>query len=201
MKSSKLAELEKDRKFKRLNFPLSYLYLNVLILAPVLVLFIGLLGILYLTKNDLLLSWYSIFYIVCFVLGTIWLKSISEIVIKKSINNPDAYLATWAAPIGEIGNKVYLIFTTGNKRHDKFYIENIRKKLSDDDCTELCSKANKKHAVSLTEQLMTDDDVLLTIQTKAIIKRRNPNWKSDESLPILYVDSKHMSPIAGRYLY
>lgn len=200
MISTTLADLEKDTKFKRLTIPRSYFLKSILIWAPALLLFIGLFGALYLFNLGMLISWYSIFYLVCFVLGTIWLKAIREYIAKTAMKKDGAFLACWATPIQEYKSGEYFIFTTGNRRHDKFFIENIKKELNADRSMYLNGKLKKNQAVSISSLIGSSENVYLVSLSKTITKRRNPNRNLGESLPILYIDDKHISPIAGRYL-
>lgn len=201
MEKKTLSELEKDRKFKRAAIPTSFVYKNFLIVAPCLVIFVGLLGILFLMKNNLLLSYYSIFYIACFLLGTIWLKSIRQYIVNNIFKKENGFLTCWAALIKEDKKNAYYIFTTGNKRHDYFYIEKIKKNIDNEPELFLSEKIKHTSVVSITNILMSDQDVYITKQSKSMIKRRNPNYSFDKSLPLLVIDQKHVSPIPGRYFY
>ena len=194
MKSTIFADLEKDKKFKRANMPLSAIYKNILVIAPILLIFIGLLGVLFLLEKNQLISYYSIYYIICFILGTIWLKSIRQYIANKNINKENSYLVCWGVPFKEDKKRIYLLFSTSAKRHDKYYIENISKK------ADTIPTAKKDGYIKLID-IEKEKNICSVSIAKSIIKRRNPNWVYPENLPILYIDDRHVVPVSGRYLY
>ncbi|NDW09148.1 hypothetical protein D0T56_05680 [Dysgonomonas sp. 520] len=179
--------------------PQSFIYKNILIIAPILLIFIGLLGILFLFKQDLLISYYTIFYAVCFVLGTIWLKAIKQFITNKAINKNGSFLACWAIQLDEDKSNAYFLFTTGNHRHDRIYVNTIRKKMNDEKSLYL-GKLKPGHTISLTTRLEANDDVYVAALAKSTIKRKNANYTSNEPLPVLFIDEKNVVPIPGKYM-
>lgn len=200
MKSTILSDLEKDRKFKRNNFPSSLFYTNFLFIAPSLLIFCGLAGALYLFKINQLISLIVIPYIVLFVIGTIWLKSIRLHIVRSKIDNEDSFLTCWAIPVQEEKNISYFLFTTNNKRHDKYYIENLKKKIKID-FEEYIQNIKKGQSIFLSSDSITEEKVYLGALDNSIIKRKNPNRSEGENLPILFIDEKHIDVIQGRHLY
>ena len=194
MKSTVLADLERDRDFKRIVFPNSFVYKNFLIVAPVFLLFIGLAGIVFLLKQNMLISYYTIFYLVCFVLGTIWLKAIRKLIVSKEISKPGTFLTCWGSQLKEEKDKIYFIFTTGTRRHDKIYIEHEKENRSGD-----ILKIKNGQAYFLSD-MGAERELYITAISKTLIKKRNPNWKASLGLPLIFINRKHVSPIAGRYL-
>ncbi|MDH6353971.1 hypothetical protein M2132_000291 [Dysgonomonas sp. PH5-45] len=194
MKSTVLENLEKDNKFKRLFVPRSYILKNLAMVAPACLLFLGLFGVIYLQNINQLVSWYAIPYIVIFAVGTVWLKAVRQHITRTAINKEGAFLVCWAAPVEVKDKKQYFIFSTGSRRHDRYYIENLRKESGSEKCMEKASSVKHGKAIPI------ENDIYISALKATDLKRKNPRKDDSESFPVLYVDDKHIYCVQGRYL-
>ena len=122
MSTYNLSNIEKNKKFKSyiLN---KNIWKNYAFIPPALVLFTGLLGLVYLYKNEIIISWYSIPFIIVFALGTIWFKATKKYLLNKKINETESFLVCATSVLFTKGSKSIVLFTTNKNRHNQNYIE------------------------------------------------------------------------------
>lgn len=188
MKPEDYIKLEKDKNFKKSYLNATSWWRNVLLIPPILLLFIGLAGILYLSHIDKLISLYIIPYIAIFIVGTIWLKAIKKHIQKKMMTLPEAFRVCLAKPIWEKNGQVYALFVNDTHRHNKHYINNLVAKIPSDSLLE-------EYTVEKDSRLLHDDQnnvdyYIRRFEAKDIAKRNN-DWRQDYLFPVLYIDNKH----------
>lgn len=190
MKPNDYAKLEKDYSFKKSYLTDTPWWINLLMVAPVCLLFVGLIGILYLFNLDKLVSWYIIPYLLLFVVGTILLKAIKKHIQKTAINKPDSFLICLAKPIAEKEGYTYIAFVKDSHRHNKHYIANELKDISPDDILNNYDKAFRKKTM-LIHNDETNSDLYIRAYTNRDLNRRSATWREDQLIPVLYIDDKY----------
>lgn len=190
MKSNDYEKLEKDYSFKKSYLTNTPWWKNILMVAPVCLLFVGLAGILYLFNLDKLVSWYIIPYLLLFVVGTILLKAIKKHIQKTAINKPDSFLICLAKPIGEKDGYTYAAFVKDSHRHNKYYIANEIKDISLDNILNNYNEPFRKKTV-LIHNDETGSGLYIRAFLNRDLNRRSSTWREDELIPVLYIDDKY----------
>ncbi|MDR2953718.1 MAG: hypothetical protein LBV43_01385 [Prevotella sp.] len=190
MKPDDYAKLEKDYSFKRSYLNNTPWWKNLAMLPPVLLLFAGLIGILYLFRNDMLASLYIIPYIVLFVLGTIFLKTTKGYIQKQKINKEGAFRVCLAKPFWEKSGHVYVAFVTDSHRYNKHYINNLVKNISLDSIIEKYSPSMKRQS-HLVHDEESNMDFYIRIYDDKDITKRNATWRDEYLFPVLYIDDQY----------
>lgn len=130
MEITSLKELERNAKLKK-NFFGRNLWQNYAFVPPMGVLFISLFGILYLYNHSILISLYTIPFACLFLFGTIWLKATKKHLIEKKISEAEFFLVCEAIPLTLMDNKTVLMFCTDQNRHNKHYLEKLKKEITE----------------------------------------------------------------------
>jgi len=190
MKAEDYAKLEKDYSFKRSYLNNTPWWKNILIIPPILILFVGLVGILYLFKHDMLVSLYIIPYLILFVVGTIWLKAIKKHIQKAKMAVEGAFHVCLAKPVGEKDGFVYAVFVNDTHRYNKHYINNLVKNISLDDILARDGSPFRKESVMIHDEESNSDFYMRAYLPKDITKR-NAGWQEDDLFPVLYIDDKY----------
>jgi len=128
MNNDKINKLEKSDKLKKKVFGKN-IWKNYAILPPSLLLFIGIFGLIYLLNLDMLISLYSIPFVILFILGTIWFKATKKYLTNKKISESQLFVVCLAIPLIKEGKKTILVFSTGKNRNNKYYLEKEKKDL------------------------------------------------------------------------
>ncbi|MBK5720511.1 hypothetical protein JGH11_06470 [Dysgonomonas sp. Marseille-P4677] len=189
MKPNDYAKLEKDYSFKMSYLKNTQWWKTILMLPPVCFLFVGLIGILYLFNNDMLVSWYIIPYLIFFVIGTIWLKTMKKHLQKTMMATEGSFHICLAKPIGEKGGYVYTVFANNSRRHDKYNIINLAKELSLDDILDKHKESFKKKSILIHNE-DNDSDFFIRAFFNNDLTKRNPDWREDNLFPVLYINDK-----------
>lgn len=190
MKESIYTKLEKDYSFKKSYLKQTPWWKTILLIPPICFLFIGLVGIIYLLNIDRLASLYVIPYIVCFVVGTIWLKAIRRYVQKAAITKDGSFRICMAHPLGEQNGYIYSIFVTDDHRHDKYHIANMRKEMDSEKLINENALVAKKKSISLHDD-ESGNDFYLRAYFNNDITKRNPDWREKNNFPILFINDKY----------
>lgn len=190
MKPQDYAKLESDYSFKRSYLNKTPWWKSLLLVPPVCFLFVGLVGVIYLLKNDMLISLYIIPYLLLFVIGTIWLKAIKRHIHKVKMANAGSFHVCLAKPVWEKENQVFAIFVNDAHRHNKYYIENLVEKISSEKLLEKYNPSFKKEA-HLIHDDENDADFYLRVYDMKEINKQNPDWRDKYLFPILYIDDKY----------
>lgn len=126
MNSDKLQRIEKNKKI-RIKFYSKEVWKNYSIVPPSGVLFVALFGFLYLFNLDLLISWYTIPFVVLLILGTVWLKATRKYILTKKIEEGNSFAICLSIPLMKKNGRTLRIFSVGNNRHNKYYLEKEKK--------------------------------------------------------------------------
>lgn len=195
MKQDDYSRLEKNYDFKRNYLKETKWWASPLFIAPALLLFVGLVGIIYLLRNDMLLSLYLIPYLLIFVVGTIWLKAVKKHIQKTMIKKDGSFLICIAHPVAEKNGNVYAVFSTDRYRHNRHYLNNAAKSLSGNDST-MNEDARKKSI------LVHDDESGADMYLRAFpvkdVKKRNKDWYKEDNFPVLFIDEKNVCIIKDK---
>ncbi|PXV63369.1 hypothetical protein CLV62_11486 [Dysgonomonas alginatilytica] len=130
MNSDKLQRLEKNKKFRK-KFYNKEVWKNYAIIPPSVILFASLFGILYLFNLDRLVSLYTIPCLILLVLGTIWLKAARRYILTQSISDDKTFLICPIISLMNKEGKTIRMFSVGNNRHNKNYLEKKKKEILD----------------------------------------------------------------------
>ncbi|MFV0419559.1 MAG: hypothetical protein ACK5KT_12630 [Dysgonomonas sp.] len=190
MKPESYAKLEKDYSFKRSYLNNTPWWKNILMVPPILLLFVGLAGILYLFHLDKLVSLYILPYLVLFVIGTVLLKATKKHIQKTKMTVPESFRVCLAKPIWEKSGLVYTIYANDTHRHNKHYINNLVNKISADEFAGEHGSAPKDKSLLIHDNENNADYYLRIFEAKNITKR-NQSWREEYLFPILHIDDKY----------
>lgn len=192
MKTDKLSVLEKDKKFKKSHLPKNFWLKTPAIYPPACLLFLALLGLLYLLNIDLLISYYAIPFAILFILGTIWLKAMRKAVLKTVFNKENSYLICLAEVLEEKDGWVSMIFTTSTKRHNKYYIKTVAKDIKEEGFAYSIGDFKHKAQQLETDDSIKDEKVYLTAFKKSEMKKQQTFIQEADIVPVLFIDAKNV---------
>lgn len=200
MKPNDYATLEKDYDFKKSYLNNTLWWKNLSMLPPVLIIFIGLAGLLYLFQYDKLYSLYAIPYVLLFAVGTIWLKAMKKHIQKAAMAIPGAFHICLAATIGEKNGYLYAAFVNNTRRYDKYHTINLVKEISLHDLLSENKAPFKKRAVTIHDK-ESDTDIYVRAYIKKDVVKRNAGWSLDEGyFPVLFINEKDVPVIKRKDL-
>ncbi len=200
MKPNDCAALEKDYNFKKSYLNKTLWWKNLSMLPPVLIMFIGLAGLLYLFQYDKLYSLYAIPYVLLFAIGTIWLKAMKRYLQKAAMAVPGAFHVCLAATIGEKKDVLYAIFVNNTRRYDKHYITNLAQNISLHEILSENKEPFLKKAVLIHDK-ESDTDIYMRAYKKKNVVKQNAGWSLDEGyFPVLFIDEKNVPVIKRKDL-
>ncbi len=200
MKPNDCAALEKDYNFKKSYLNKTLWWKNLSMLPPVLIMFIGLAGLLYLFQYDKLYSLYAIPYVLLFAIGTIWLKAMKRYLQKAAMAVPGAFHVCLAATIGEKKDVLYAIFVNNTRRYDKHYITNLAQNISLHEILSENKEPFLKKAVLIHDK-ESDTDIYVRAYSKKDVVKQNAGWSLDEGyFPVLFIDEKNVPVIKRKDL-
>jgi len=153
MDSEKIKKLENSSKLKKKIFSKN-VWKTYAIVPPAIVMFAGILGVVYLLNIDKLISLYAIPFAIIFGLGTIWLKSVRRYILNKRISENKEFLVCLAINFAKENKKTILLFSTGKNRNNKYYLEKEKKDLENNDAPDLS-------AISTTPMPIDNSDIHL----------------------------------------
>lgn len=169
-------------------------------LPPVLIMFIGLAGLLYLFQYDKLYSLYAIPYVLLFAIGTIWLKAMKRYLQKAAMAAPGAFHVCLAATIGEKEGVLYAVFVNNNRRCDKHYITNLAQSVSLHEILSENKEPFLKKAVLIHDK-ESDTDIYVRAYGKKNVVKQNAGWSLGEGyFPVLFIDEKNVPVIKRKDL-
>lgn len=200
MKPNDYAALEKDYNLKKSYLNNTLWWKNLSMLPPVLVMFIGLAGLLYLFQYDKLYSLYAIPYILLFAVGTIWLKAMKKHLQKAAMALPGAFHVCLAATIGEKKDLLYAVFVNNTRRYDKYYITNLAQNISLHEVLSDNKASFRKKAVQIHD-VESDTDIYVRAYAKKDVVSRNAGWSLSEGyFPVLFINEKDVPVIKRKDL-
>lgn len=197
MKASECKRLEKDRMFKLAYMKKTPYWINFLFVAPISILFLGLVGILYLLERNMLLSWYTVPFVLIFIFGTVWMKAVKRHLLKTKVDNPENFHVCIAVPVGEKEGYTYFLYANNESRHNEYYISTIAEDFPFDVFSPLQLKQSKKQPVLMNDEGL-DPNIYLKAFTKRDVVRKDAIRAFDDSLPILAIDNKLVKIISRR---
>lgn len=188
MKANEYSKLEKDYDFKKIYLNKTLWWKNILMVAPICFLFAGLVGIIYLFNSNMLVSLYTIPYLILFVVGTIWLKTIKKHIQKAIMAREGAFHICLAASIGDKGDYTYAIFVNDTHRYDKYHITNLAKEVSLHNLLEKYDISFKKKAILIQDE-ENNESFYIRAYPKKEIAKKNAGWSISEGyFPVLYIN-------------
>jgi len=197
MKPADYTKLENNKDFKKKYLGLTSWWKNILIIPSILFLFLGLFGMLYLMHHDSLISYYAIPFIVAFMIGTIWFKSVKRHIYNTMLNDESGFKVCAGGLVHAEKGFTYLILINGQKRHNEHFIQQLAKDIDKDNIILLASKRKQ------TPILIQDKDIdyyAIAVPTSNISKY-NPTRNETDSIPLLFVNSKKVLIIKGKDLH
>lgn len=200
MKPHDYVKLEKDYSFKKSYLDQTLWWKNILIIPPICLLFVGLVGILYLFNVDKLVSIYIIPYVAVFAIGTIWLKAIKKHIQKVMMTAHGAFNICLAKPIGEKDGYTYVAFTNDHHRHDKYYINNLVNDISLEKLLLEQKVSLKRKSVQITHDKESGASFYIRAYFNKDIDKRNASWRENDHFPVLYIDERYTPIIKKRDL-
>lgn len=199
MKPSKYKELEVDQLFKRHYLNKIIWWKDFLLVAPALLIFIGIAGVIYMGQNDNLWNWYSVPYIAVLIIGSIWLKAIKKHLQKKLLDDKDKFQACAARAIGDKGGYYYFIFSTGSKRHNETLINQLAESLDINSISEEQLSASKKQMVEISTMETETTIYMKAISVNRVLKTNRENIRTGVT-PLLYISPKDIFVIRRKDL-
>lgn len=200
MKPNDYAALEKDYNFKKSYLNKTLWWKNLSMLPPVLIMFIGLAGLLYLFQYDKLYSLYAIPYVLLFAIGTIWLKAMKRYLQKAAMAVPGAFHVCLAATIGQKKDILYTVFVNNTRRYDKHYITNLAQNISLHEILSDNKEPFLKKAVLIHDK-ESDTDIYVRAYAKKNVVKQNAGWSLGEGyFPVLFIDEKNVPVIKRKDL-
>lgn len=189
MNADKLQRLEKSKKFKK-RFYNKEVWRNYAIIPPSMVLFVSLFGILYLLNLDRLVSIYAIPCVIFLILGTMWLKAVRRYILTQKISEDKVFLICLSIPLVQNNGKGIAVFSVGNNRHNKGYLEKKRKEIFDS--ISLDSDLTSKSGL----QLIPNTDIYIVIPS--FVDRVRNRLKKDTVRYVVFNDSNKVKDIKIR---
>lgn len=126
MDVNKIKKLESNNKLKKKIYGKG-IWKSYSFIPPTLVLFVGILGIVYLLQTDRLLTWHSVPFFAIFIIGTVWFKATKKYLVEKRISEAKYFLICHSIPLVKKDKDTIFIFSTGNNRNNKYYLEKEKK--------------------------------------------------------------------------
>ncbi|MBB4037410.1 hypothetical protein GGR21_003327 [Dysgonomonas hofstadii] len=197
MRADDYAKLEKDIKFKKSYLSNTTWWKDGAIIAPIVLMFGGLVGILYLFNMDKLISISAIPYLLLFAVGTILFKAIKMNLQKRKMAEPGAFHICVAVPVGEENGYTYAVFTNDTHRYNKHYIKNIAKETLLDSIPETDKITCRKKTILAERPEQGDKYCIRAYKTKDINKQ-NINWRNDDYFPVLFIDENNTPVIKSK---
>lgn len=199
MRPNEYKNLEQDQLFKRRYLGNILWWKNFLLIAPSLLVFIGLAGVLYMAQDGQIKSWYVVPYVVVFVLGLIWVKAVKKYLQDKLLKDKERFLACAARSIGDKGGYYYFIFTKDSKRHNEALINQLAAEVDINNLTAEDLTTAKKQMVEIktSEQ---ETPIYIKAFTKGNISRTNSQQIGIGITPLLYVSPKNIFVIRKKDL-
>lgn len=193
MKANDLRKLETDNKFKKKHLPKLFWLTQAGIYPPASVIFIALIGLVYLLNSDMLISYYAIPFAVLLLLGAIWLKATKKYVLKALFAKEDSFLVCISSEVDKDDKFSYLVFSTSDKRHNQYQVDNIVASLKDEtlisgsDLSKMKAESKGK-AVLLPENISSNQQFYL----KAFKTSSIPYAASGSVVAVLFLNTKHI---------
>lgn len=199
MKPSQYKDMETDLLFKRRYLSKIAWWKSILLIAPTLLLFVGIAGVIYVVQNEAIASWYMIPYAVVFVMGAAWLKAVKKHLQDKLLKDNERFLVCAARAIADKGGYYYFIFTKESKRHNEALINKLGEEidftsLSDDDLL-----AARKRIIEVATQEEESTIYIKAVSVNNVLKTNRENLRTGIT-PLLYVSPTNVFVIRRKDL-
>lgn len=195
MDSNRIKKLENNIKLKKRIFSKN-IWKNYAFLPPSLMLFAGIVGLVYLFKMDYLLTLYSIPFIIIFFIGTVWFKSTKRYLINKRISEADSFKVCMCLPVTAENKKQVYMFSIGNNRNNKYYLEEEKK--------DLLEKKDNSYFFNNNDKIfkLDDTDICILI-VDSVKKSATKKYQIDGVSWLLYFGNQNFtflsSDLVNRY--
>lgn len=186
MKASDCLKLENDKTFKGKYLRMMKWWKTPAIIAPLILLFSGMFFLIYLLKSDLLLSWYSIFYIIIFLAGTIWFKALKRHFFTTKFEDPNNFRVCLGKPYYTDKGYTYIVFNNNQKRHNEHFIKNIATQIAESN-TGIDNLKIEKPVPATPIQTEDYSDCYLIKFANGKIKKAIANRDEEDIIPLLYI--------------
>lgn len=193
MKANDLRRLETDNKFKKKHLPKLFWLTQAGIYPPASVIFIALMGLVYLLNSDMLISYYAIPFAILLLLGAIWLKATKKYVLKALFAKEDSFLVCVGSEVVKNEKFSYFVFSTSDKRHNQYQADNVAALLKDEALIsgsdlDKMKVESKGKAVVLPENISQNQQFYL----KAFKTSSIPYVASGSVVAVLFLNTKHV---------
>lgn len=201
-----LSNLEADAKFKKKYLPKYFWFRNPGIFPPSSLIFLALLGLVYLLNSDMLISLYAIPFAVILLLGAIWLKTTKKIILNRLYETPDSYKICISKPISKDNDTIFLIFSKDSKRHNKHFIQSAQKDMVKNGFVESDMFSTMKQKIGTEAQPVSDeytggwDNIFITCMKKSDLNKSDALWKTEGFTFLLYINDKEILPVKRKDL-
>ncbi len=187
LKAEDYAKLEKDVKFRRSYYSATKWWKNPALIAPIILMFGGLVGIMYLFNMDKLISLSVIPYLLLFAVGTILFKAIKMNLQKRKMAESGSFHICLAIPVEDRNGYTYAVFTNDTHRYNKHYIKNLLKDISLEDIIEKYELTAKNKSVMVKDIENQAEYYIRGFKIKELTKA-NSKWEDDGFFPVLFID-------------
>lgn len=199
MKPSQYQELEKNKEFKKYYLNKTLWWIDYLFVPPALLLFIGLAGILHMSYNDRLWSFFSLPYILVFFLGAVWLKSIKRNVQNKILAEDDKYLVCAGRVLFDAEGRYFFIFSKDSKRYNETLINKLGETLSEESFDREMIQKAKTEAVEIPLPEEDTPIYLKAIHVNKVLRANRQNVRTGVT-PLLYISPKEVFVVRSKDL-
>ncbi|NDW18180.1 hypothetical protein D0T53_04510 [Dysgonomonas sp. 216] len=190
MRASDLSKLEKDPKFRKASIPKMFWFKKPAIYPPSALLFVALLGLLYLLNIDSLITLQAIPFVVLLLLGAIWLKATKKHFQTSMFKKDGTFKLCLAQIFDEKDKNYYMVSTLSDKRHDKHFISDLGKKASIESPEITHSESGHN----------TENSVFIKAIKKTDILKLYPNKKIGDFIVLNYLDKQNVILVKPKYL-
>lgn len=199
MNTSDFVKLENNKKFKKDYLNKTPWWKTILLISPICFLFLGLAGLLYLFKAELLISYYAIPFIIAFAIGTILLKTIKRHIVNTKMSVPGSFLTCAGKSVSTDSQYAYVVFVTSAQRHYEHYISKLVKNLTDKEVADIKLQTTNKKTVLFHDKESEVSYYAKAFKVKDINKQRK-SWDEDDTLPLLFIDEQYIFIINKKYI-
>lgn len=199
MKPNEYKNLELDQIFKRRYLGNILWWKNFLLIAPSLLIFIGLAGILYIAQDGEIKTWYIAPYVAIFLMGIIWLKAIKKHLQDKLLKDKERFLVCAARSVGIEGGYHYFIFSKDSKRHNEILINQLAETTQ---LTEISHDQLNMAKKQMTEIQTREEETPIYLKAFSVnnVQKTNKENLGKGITPLLYVSPKNIFVIRRKDL-
>ena len=189
--------LEKNTKLRRFYINKVAWWKNFSMVSPILLIFIGVVGLVYYSNAESLYSWHTLPYAIAFAFGIILLLYVKSSLKKKFLNNKDSFLCCASYLIEEYQGYGYYVYSTTNK-YSESWIEKQGKDLTLADFSEEQTKQARKQSVSVK----ASDDTQLSLRAISLAKlhKEYRTKTTPTKIVLLYITDKYCFPVKDKFL-